>query len=63
MKQFLYEGPIMVFNTCAASNWRGVTYAVSEDKARSNLAYQAKKLLGKAPYAQVTLPGKLTRIG
>ena len=53
----------MVFNICAASNWRGITYAVSEDKARSNLAYQAKKLLGKAPYAQVTLPGKLTRIG
>lgn len=57
-----YEGPIMVFNTCVASNWRGSTYAVSEEEARNNLTYQAKKLLNKLPSTRVTLPGKITLV-
>jgi hypothetical protein len=62
MKLYEYEGPIMVFNTCVASNWRGSTYAVSEEKARNNLTYQAKKLLNKLPNTRVTLPGKITLV-
>jgi hypothetical protein len=62
MKLYEYEGPIMVFNTCVASNWRGSTYAVSEEKARNNLTYQAKKLLNKLPSTRVTLPGKITLV-
>lgn len=57
-----YEGPIMFFNTCVASNWRGSTYAVSEVEARNNLTYQAKKLLNKLPSTRVTLPGKITLV-
>lgn len=63
MKQYVYEGPVMVFETCVASEWRGTTYAVSEAKARSNLVYQAKKMLGKLPSAKVTLPGKVRLVG
>lgn len=62
MKLYEYEGPIMVFDTCVASNWRGATYAVSEAKARNNLTYQAKKLLNKLPSTRVTLPGKITLV-
>lgn len=62
MKLYEYEGPIMVFDTCVASKWRGSTYAVSEEKARNNLTYQAKKLLNKLPNTRVTLPGKITLV-
>lgn len=63
MKQYSYEGPVMVFDICVASVWRGTTYAVSEAKARSNLTYQAKKMLGKLPSTRVTLPGKIVLVG
>ncbi|MBE6724913.1 MAG: hypothetical protein E7576_06925 [Ruminococcaceae bacterium] len=63
MKLYSYEGPIMVFETCVASNWRGVTYATSEARARSNLTYQAKKFLGKLPSSRVTLPGRIQLVG
>lgn len=53
----------MVFDICVASVWRGTTYAVSEAKARSNLTYQAKKMLGKLPSTRVTLPGKIVLVG
>lgn len=63
MKQYLYDGPIMVFDTCVASSWKAATTAVSEKQARNNLTYQAKRYLNKAPATRVTLPGKLTVIG
>ena len=30
MNQYMYDGPVMEFETCIASRWRGSTYAVSE---------------------------------
>lgn len=59
MNQYLYDGPVMSFNTCVASRWKAYTYAVSENKARSNLAYQFKKETGKIPSTKISLPGKL----
>ena len=59
MKQYCYDGPVMVFEKCVADRWIGLTYAPSEEKARSNLTYQAKKMLGKVPGTRVTLPGKV----
>ena len=63
MKQYSYDGPVMVFEKCVASRWVGVTYAPTEAKARSNLTYQAKKMLGKVAGTRVTLPGKVQLIG
>lgn len=63
MKQYMYEGPIMVFETCVASNWKAYTYATSEAKARTNFSYQAKKALNKLPSTRVTLPGKIQLVG
>ena len=61
MNRYIYQGPVSMFGRCMAQNWKGTTYAVSEKKAKSNLAYQFKKqnkLLGNS--APVSFPGKLT---
>ena len=43
MKLYTYNGPVFEFETLIADRWHGETYAVSEAKARTNLAYQFKK--------------------
>lgn len=60
MKRYVYNGPIMLFDRCVASDWKAETLAQSESKARSNFMYQAKKTIGKAAGAKVTLPGVIT---
>ena len=62
LKTYSYSGPVMVFDICAAQSWKATTMAPTAAKARSNLTYQAKKMLGKAPSAKVTLPGKITPV-
>ena len=59
MNKYLYDGPVMEFDTCIQHRWQGSTYAVSEKKARSNLAYQYKMQTGRAPRSKITIPGKL----
>jgi len=49
MNQYVYEGPVMEFDTCVVGQWKGTTYAVSKNKARSNLAYQFKKKHNRVP--------------
>lgn len=62
MNRYMYDGPVMEFETCVASRWRGSTYAVSEKKARSNLAYQFKKKNNRISGARITLPGKVKMV-
>lgn len=59
MTKYGYAGPVMIFNTCVANNWKGETMAASESKARSNLSYQFKKFNNQTASARVSLPGKL----
>ena len=59
MPRYVYNGPIMSFNVCIASNWKGETYAPSEAKARNNLAYQFKKQNTRIAGTNISLPGKL----
>lgn len=59
---YKYEGPVMEFNTCIANRWVGETMAISESKARSNLAYQFKNNYNRCATAKITLPGKLTTV-
>lgn len=63
MPKWLYDGPVMEFNTCIANHWRGETFAPSEAKAKSNLAYQFKKNTRRIPSSKITLPGDLKMIG
>lgn len=62
MRQYLYDGPVVIFGMCVANSWKATTYAVSESKARSNLTYQYKKQSKKTPSAKVTLPGKIISV-
>ena len=60
MTRYFYDGPVKEFDVIVSNRWRGSTYAVSEEKARNNLAYQYKKAHGKTASTKITLPGKLT---
>lgn len=59
MNLYVYDGPVFEFERLIANYWRGETYAVSEAKARANLAYQFKRDTGRVPRTRITLPGKI----
>ena len=59
MNLYSYAGPVLEFDKIVTNCWHGQTYAVSEAKARNNLAYQFKKEHGKVPRSKITLPGKI----
>ena len=59
MKQYSYDGPVMEFGRCVANHWKASTFAVSESKARCNLAYRYKKENNRIVTTKITLPGKL----
>lgn len=59
MNKYVYSGPVVVFGNCVQNNWRGETFATSEAKAKSNLAYQWKKMHNRTPTAKIALPGDL----
>ena len=63
MNLYLYDGPVFEFERIVANHWQGQTYAVSEAKARTNLAFQFKKETGRVPRAKITLPGKIIAEG
>lgn len=63
MTLYSYDGPVMEFDKIISNHWRGQTYAVSEAKARTNLAYQFKKETGRVPRTKITLPGKVIKEG
>ena len=60
---YRYQGPVMSYDKCVQENWEGETIAVSERKARNNLAYQWKKRNGYAPSFKVRLPEALIIVG
>lgn len=60
---YSYNGPVMEFDRVIDRSWKGETYAASEKKAKSNLAYQYKSSHGKLPRTRITLPGKVVKGG
>lgn len=62
MNQYSYDGPVMEFERCIASRWQARTLAISEKKARCNLAYRFKQEHGRTANARITLPGKIVLI-
>ena len=59
MNLYTYCGPVLEFDRIIANRWQGQTYAATEAKARSNLAYQFKRDNGRVPRSKITLPGKI----
>lgn len=62
MKYYIYEGPVLQFGKVVDQRWHGVTYAVSEKKARNNLTFRYKREHGLVPGANITLPGEFKEI-
>lgn len=60
--KYVYEGPVMMFDTLVAERWRGETIAPSEKKARSNLTYQFKTQNNRIPGSRYSLPGKIKMV-
>lgn len=61
MDLYSYSGPVMMFDRCVANSWKAETYAPSEKKAKSNLAYQFRKQNGLISGTRIGLPGKIVR--
>ena len=59
MTLYLYDGPVVEFEKIITNRWCGQTYAVSEAKARTNLAHQFKKETGRIPRTKIILPGNI----
>lgn len=60
MKKYSYNGPVVIFGVCVSNNWKAETMATSEAKARSNFAYQFKRIMNRtASSANIIFPGKI----
>ena len=60
INKYSYDGPVKEFDMIITRHWIGTTYAISEEKARSNLTYRFKTKNKKSPNTQITLTGKMT---
>lgn len=60
--KYTYDGPVLEFDKCVTDRWKGETMAISEQKARCNLAYQYKKKNNRMAGVKVTLPGKIKMV-
>lgn len=58
-RKYTYDGPVILFDKLVADHWKGETMASTVSKARSNLAYQAKKQLNLIAGTKVKLPGEI----
>ena len=61
-KHYIYEGPVMAFDTCICDKWKGETYAVSPAKAKSNLTYQFKMQNNRTAETRISLPGEVKEV-
>ena len=61
MDIYMYDGVVKQFGSIVSTRWQGKTFAASEKKAKSNLAYQYKKQHNLTPSSSITLPGKLVK--
>ena len=62
MDLYIYEGPVSSFGILISEKWYGATRAISEKKARSNLAYQYKKKHNYTADAKIELTGKIVKM-
>ena len=56
---YSYFGPVTSFGKVIEPRWHGSTYAVSKEKAKSNLIYRFKTLTKRVPGSQIELPEKI----
>lgn len=62
MCRYYYNGPVLgIGGNIVTLSWYGETYAETERKARSNLAYQFKKQNNLVSSAKITIPGEIKK--
>ena len=59
--KYSYDGPVLKYDKIVTERWQASTFAPSERKARSNLAYQYKKQYETVLGVKITLPGRVTK--
>ncbi len=59
-KLYTYCGAVFKYDQLVADSWFGQTQAASEKQARSNLAYQFRKIMGYSPAVPLRLTGRLS---
>ena len=62
MPKYTYNGPVYEFDRLVVDRWSGETYAPTEARARTNLAYQFKKQSNRSPRTKISVPGELIEI-
>ena len=62
MPKYTYNGPVYEFDRLVVDRWSGETYAPTEARARTNLAYQFKKQNNRSPRTKISVPGELIEI-
>lgn len=58
-RRYIFKGRVELFGRCIADEWTGTTFAVSENKARSNLSYQFKNEFGYEYNVPIKLIGDI----
>ena len=61
-KEYIYQGPVMLFDNCVERSWKAQTWAVSEQKARNNLTFRYKQDHNLAAQAKISLPGRVISV-
>lgn len=59
--KYVYNGPVMSFDTVLVRDWSASTFAPTEKKARSNLAFQFKRQTNRSASSNIRLPGTIER--
>lgn len=59
---YSYDGPVLEFDRVISNRWVGTTYAPTEKKAKSNLAFQFRKQFNKEARTKIALPGKVIMV-
>lgn len=59
-KLYTYNDGVAMFGRIVEPNFSAETYAVSPERARSNILYQFKKANGYTTSANLTLTGKVS---
>lgn len=62
LHHYIYSGAVLSHGKLISDKWTAYTYAPSESKARSNLAYRFKREHGYLPNARIELVGAVKEV-
>lgn len=62
MYRYVFDGQVSESGHLITNHWHGETWANSEEKARTNLAYQFKRSSNRPAVAKITLHGNVKRV-